>query len=133
MMIGAMKKISVSVSIILGTILGPVILFFRRMVSTFGLIAGSVPGFLFGEIMISSQVINLYHCNFISSFISRFMGAITEKVSVKSKIFKWFNFVTYSTLAALIGRMIIFPAGVLAESEVITNNRVYYLYCFVYN
>ena len=25
----------------------------------------------------------------------------------------------YSTLAALIGRMIIFPAGVLAESEVI--------------
>ena len=48
------------------------------------------------------------------------MGAITsEKVSVKSKIFKWFNCVAYSTLAALIGRMIIFPAGVLAESEVI--------------
>ena len=51
---------------------------------------------------------------------SRFMGALTsEKVSVKSKIFQWFNCVAYSTLAALLGRMIIFPAGVLAESELI--------------
>ena len=56
----------------------------------------------------------------IATYISRFMGALTsEKVSVKSKIFKWFNCVAYSTLAALIGRMIIFPAGVLAESEII--------------
>ena len=54
----------------------------------------------------------------IATYISRFMGALTsEKVSVKSKIFKWFNCVAYSTLAALLGRMIIFPAGVLAESE----------------
>jgi hypothetical protein len=46
------------------------------------------------------------------------MGALTsEKVSVNSKIFQWFNCVAYSTLAALLGRMIIFPAGVLAESE----------------
>ena len=47
------------------------------------------------------------------------MGAITSrKVSVKSKVFEWFNCVAYSTLAALLGRMIIFPAGVLAESEI---------------
>tara|TARA_B100001121_G_C18587620_1_gene572967 strand:+ start:209 stop:535 length:327 start_codon:yes stop_codon:yes gene_type:complete len=71
--------------------------------------------------MISSQVIILaIAVTSAATFISRFMGAITsEKVSVKSKIFKWFNCVAYSTLAALIGRMIIFPAGVLAESEVI--------------
>ena len=57
----------------------------------------------------------------LATFISRFMGAITsEKVSVKSKIFKWFNCVAYSTLAALLGRMIIFPAGVLADSDLIT-------------
>ena len=57
----------------------------------------------------------------LATFISRFMGAITsEKVSVKSKIFQWFNCVAYSTLAALLGRMIIFPAGVLADSEIIT-------------
>ena len=48
------------------------------------------------------------------------MGALTsEKVSVKSKLFQWFNCVAYSTLAALLGRMIIFPAGVLADSDLI--------------
>ena len=49
MMIGAMKKISVSISIILGTILGPVIFLFSAEWSLLfaGLIAGSV-GFLFG-------------------------------------------------------------------------------------
>ena len=56
----------------------------------------------------------------LATFISRFMGALTsERVSVKSKLFQWFNCVAYSTLAALLGRMIIFPAGVLADSELI--------------
>ena len=56
----------------------------------------------------------------VATFVSRFMGALTsEKVSVKSKIFQWFNCVAYSTLAALLGRMIIFPAGVLADSDLI--------------
>ncbi len=32
----------------------------------------------------------------LATFISRFMGAITsEKVSVKSKVFNWFNCVSY--------------------------------------
>ena len=53
----------------------------------------------------------------VATFISRFSGALTsEKVNAKSKTFEWFNCVAYSTLAALLGRMIIFPAGVLAES-----------------
>ena len=57
----------------------------------------------------------------LATFISRFMGALTsEKVSVKSKVFSWFNCVAYSTLAALLGRMIIFPAGVLADSDLIS-------------
>ena len=69
--------------------------------------------------MESSQIIILaITATSLATFISRFMGALTsEKVSVKSKIFQWFNCVAYSTLAALLGRMIIFPAGVLAESE----------------
>ena len=68
--------------------------------------------------MASSQIIIFaIIATSIATYISRFMGALTsEKVSVKSKIFKWFNCVAYSTLAALLGRMIIFPAGVLAES-----------------
>ena len=56
----------------------------------------------------------------LATFISRFMGATTSKrVSVNSKIFQWFNCVAYATLAALLGRMIVFPAGVLANSELL--------------
>ncbi len=71
--------------------------------------------------MASSQIIILaIVVTSLATFISRFMGALTsEKVSVKSKVFQWFNCVAYSTLAALLGRMIIFPAGVLADSSLI--------------
>ena len=71
--------------------------------------------------MASSQIIILaIIATSVATFISRFMGALTsEKVSVKSKVFHWFNCVAYSTLAALLGRMIIFPAGVLAESDLV--------------
>ena len=71
--------------------------------------------------MASSQIIILaIVVTSLATFVSRFMGALTsEKVSVKSKAFQWFNCVAYSTLAALIGRMIIFPAGVLSESDLI--------------
>ena len=63
----------------------------------------------------------------LATFISRFMGAITsKKVSVNSKIFQWFNCIAYSTLAALLGRMIIFPAGVLSESSLII--RIFVLF-----
>ena len=69
----------------------------------------------------------------LATFISRFMGAITsEKVSVKSKVFQWFNCVAYSTLAALLGRMIIFPAGVLAESDVIIRIVVVFICVIIF-
>ena len=79
--------------------------------------------------MASSQIIIFaIIATSIATYISRFMGALTsEKVSVKSKIFKWFNCVAYSTLAALLGRMIIFPAGVLAESELIIRLIVFFI------
>jgi branched-subunit amino acid transport protein len=69
--------------------------------------------------MASSQIIILaIIATSLATFISRFMGALTsEKVSIKSKVFQWFNCVAYATLAALLGRMIIFPAGVLSDSE----------------
>ena len=41
----------------------------------------------------------------------------TEKINVTSKIFRWFNCIAYSILAALIARIVIFPAGVLEEAE----------------
>ena len=43
----------------------------------------------------------------------------SEKVKADSKVFQWFNYVAYATLAALLARMIIFPAGVLAEADLI--------------
>ena len=78
--------------------------------------------------MLSSQIIIFaIIATSIATYISRFMGALTsEKVSAKSKIFKWFNCVAYSTLAALLGRMIIFPAGVLADSELIIRLIVFF-------
>ncbi len=56
----------------------------------------------------------------IATYISRFLGAVTsERVSADSKVFQWFNLIAYSTLAALLGRIIVFPAGVLADAELI--------------
>ena len=71
--------------------------------------------------MASSQIIILaIIATSVATFISRFMGALTsEKVSVNSRVFQWFNCVAYSTLAALLGRMIVFPAGVLADSDLL--------------
>ena len=82
--------------------------------------------------MASSQIIILaIIATSLATFISRFMGALTsEKVSVKSKIFQWFNCVAYSTLAALLGRMIIFPAGVLSDSDLIY--RLVVLVCCIF-
>lgn len=52
----------------------------------------------------------------IATFLSRILGVISaEKIKETSKMFRWFNCLAYSTLAALIARMIIFPAGDLAE------------------
>ena len=67
----------------------------------------------------------------LATFSSRFLGALTsEKVSVKSKVFQWFNCVAYSTLAALLGRMIIFPAGVLSDSDLLY--RLMVLSCCIF-
>ena len=53
----------------------------------------------------------------LATFLSRFLGAVTsEGIKETSKLFKWFNCLAYATLAALIARTIIFPAGILIES-----------------
>ena len=53
-----------------------------------------------------------------ATYLSRFLGVVSsEKIKEKSKIFKWFNCLAYSTLAALIARIIIFPSGVLSETD----------------
>ncbi len=54
----------------------------------------------------------------LATYISRFLGVLSsEKIRETSKIFRWFNCLAYSTLAALIARMIVFPVGALSEVD----------------
>jgi len=54
----------------------------------------------------------------LATYISRFLGVSTsKKIKENSKIFRWFNCLAYSTLSALLARIIIFPAGALAEVD----------------
>ena len=56
----------------------------------------------------------------LATYISRFFGVLTsKKIKENSKLFKWFNCLAYSTLSALLARIIIFPAGVLADADLI--------------
>ena len=56
----------------------------------------------------------------LATYLSRFLGVVSsEKIKDTSKMFRWFNCLAYSTLAALIARMIIFPSGALSEIDYI--------------
>ena len=69
---------------------------------------------------ISNNIILVILVTSFATYLSRFLGGISsEKIKETSKIFEWFNCVAYATLAALIARMIIFPAGVLSESAIL--------------
>ena len=69
---------------------------------------------------ISSNIIVVILVTSFATYLSRFLGVVSsEKIKETSKIFKWFNCIAYSVLAALIARMVIFPAGELAESGIV--------------
>ena len=69
----------------------------------------------------------------LATFLSRFLGAVTsEGIKETSKVFKWFNCLAYATLAALIARTIIFPAGVLADASYYSRSIVVFLSLFVF-
>ena len=69
---------------------------------------------------ISNNIILVILVTSFATYLSRFLGVVSsEKIKETSKIFKWFNCIAYATLAALIARMIVFPAGVLSESVIL--------------
>ena len=69
---------------------------------------------------ISSNIIVVILVTSFATYLSRFLGVISsEKIKETSKIFKWFNCIAYSVLAALIARMVVFPAGELVESDIL--------------
>ena len=69
----------------------------------------------------------------LATFLSRFLGALTsERIKETSKLFKWFNCLAYATLAALIARTIIFPAGILIDASYSSRLIVVLLSLFVF-
>ena len=65
---------------------------------------------------LSSNIILVIAVTSIATYISRFFGVLfSEKIDENSKIFRFFDCVAYSTLAALISKIVIFPAGDLSE------------------
>ena len=66
----------------------------------------------------ASNVIIIILVTSFATYLSRFLGVVSaEKIKETSKIFRWFNCLAYSTLAALIARIVIFPSGDLSEVD----------------
>lgn len=66
----------------------------------------------------STSIVLVILVTSLATYLSRFLGVVSsEKIKEKSKIFKWFNCLAYSTLAALIARILIFPSGVMSEVD----------------
>ena len=69
----------------------------------------------------------------LATYISRFLGVITSnKIKENSKIFRWFNCLAYSTLSALLARIIIFPAGALAEVDYLVRFIVVFICLMIF-
>tara|TARA_Y100000591_G_C21708372_1_gene632073 strand:+ start:86 stop:409 length:324 start_codon:yes stop_codon:yes gene_type:complete len=66
----------------------------------------------------ASNIIIVIIITSLATYLSRFLGVVSsEKIKETSKIFRWFNCLAYSTLAALIARIVIYPTGALLEID----------------
>ena len=66
----------------------------------------------------SSSIVLVILVTSFATYLSRFLGVVSaEKIKETSKMFRWFNCLAYSTLAALIARIVIFPSGALSEID----------------
>ena len=69
----------------------------------------------------------------LATYISRLLGVITsKKIKETSKIFRWFNCLAYSTLSALLARIIIFPAGALADVDYLVRFVVVFICLIIF-
>ena len=69
----------------------------------------------------------------LATFSSRFLGAISSQgIKETSKLFRYFNCLAYSTLAALIARTIIFPVGVLSDASYLNRLTVIIFFLFIF-
>ena len=66
----------------------------------------------------TSNIVLVILITSFATFLSRFLGVLSsENIKETTKIFRWFNWLAYSTLAALIARIVIFPSGLLSEVD----------------
>ena len=66
----------------------------------------------------ASNIIIVIFVTSLATYLSRFLGVVSaEKIKETSKMFRWFNCLAYSTLAALITRIVVFPSGSLSEID----------------
>ena len=69
----------------------------------------------------SSNIILVIVVTSIATYLSRSLGVLfSERIDENSKIFRLFDCIAYSTLAALISKVVVFPAGDLGEASKIT-------------
>ena len=69
----------------------------------------------------------------LATFSSRVLGVISSKgIKETSKLFRWFNCLAYSTLAALIARTIVFPVGALSDASYLSRAIVVLFCLFIF-
>ena len=67
---------------------------------------------------LSSNIALVIIVTSIATYISRCLGVLSsESIDENSKIFRLFDCIAYSTLAALISKVVVFPAGDLIEAD----------------
>ena len=82
---------------------------------------------------LSSNIVLVITVTSIATYISRFFGVLfSEKIDENSKIFRFFDCIAYSTLAALISKIVIFPAGELGEINYLIRLIVVFVCIAVY-
>ena len=77
---------------------------------------------------LSSNIVLVIAVTSIATYLSRSLGVLfSERIDENSKIFRLFDCIAYSTLAALISKVVVFPAGDLGEAS----NLVRFIVVFV--
>ena len=81
----------------------------------------------------ASNILIVIFVTSLATYLSRFLGVVSsERIKETSKMFRWFNCLAYSTLAALIARIVIFPLGSLAEVDLLIRIFVVFLCIIIF-
>ena len=77
---------------------------------------------------LSSNIVLVIVVTSIATYLSRSLGVLfSERIDKNSRIFRLFDCIAYSTLAALISKVVVFPAGDLVEANIFIRLLVVFL------